>query len=252
MRSDYLILIIAVTLMAANFLGAAFTIRRLRSTEPIGWPNPFKSALHFGAFLETGMAYVIRPIIWRRRRIPEPKQDPLTHLPNRTTFEEYIAANIERAKVSGGSFAVLSIDLKQFKSLNDMFGHQFGDELLCDVAGRMRLAAPDSMFGLAGRVGGNVFAIVSPIGPQPATAESLAHRINTAMLPSFKIAGQLINVGFTIGAAVYPQDGIDAATLLANANSRGKSDLPGSVRFFETSKDQQLSKLRFPQKINKA
>ena len=170
--------------------------------------------------------------------------DPLTDLPNRAAFNECIDATIDLAAMSKESFAVLCIDLDRFKTVNDVFGPSIGDALLKEIAHRMAAACTGAFLA---RVGGDEFTVVSPTGPQPATAEALAEKLAAALDTDIDIEGHALRVGLTIGIAIYPNDGADAATLLANADAalyRAKSDARGSIRFFEMSMDQQLREKR--------
>ena len=86
------------------------------------------------------------------------------------------------------------------------------------------------------RIGGDEFAIVTPTGLQPAAAEALAARLIAAFDSDIDIDGHPLRVGLTIGVGIYPQDGADAMTLVANADAalfRAKSEARGSIRFFE-------------------
>jgi diguanylate cyclase (GGDEF)-like protein/PAS domain S-box-containing protein len=170
--------------------------------------------------------------------------DSLTDLPNRAAFNSCLAATLELAAKSGESFAVLSMDVDRFKAVNDVFGHAIGDELLREVARRMEIACQGSFLA---RVGGDEFIAITPTAPQPATAEALAARINGAFTSDIDIEGHPLRVGLTIGIGVYPQDGADTTTLVANADAalfRAKSEARGSIRFFEMSMDKQLREKR--------
>ena len=170
--------------------------------------------------------------------------DPLTGLPNRTAFNECIAATLEIAKKSGESFALLSIDLDRFKTVNDVFGHAVGDTLLRELAGRLEQACQGAFLA---RVGGDEFAVITPTGPQPATAEALAAKLLAALDTDIDIDGYPQHVGLTVGVGIFPQDGADAVALVANADAalfRAKSEVRGSIRFFELSMDQQLREKR--------
>jgi diguanylate cyclase (GGDEF)-like protein/PAS domain S-box-containing protein len=166
--------------------------------------------------------------------------DPLTDLPNRTAFNECIAATLDLAKGSGESFALLSIDLDRFKTVNDVFGHATGDALLREIAGRIEQACQGAFLA---RVGGDEFHVITPTGPQPATAEALAGKLCAALDTDIDIDGIPLRVRLTVGIAVFPQDGVDVVTLVANADAalfRAKSEARGSIRFFEMSMDKQL------------
>jgi len=112
--------------------------------------------------------------------------DALTDLPNRNSLTSRLTQTFERAKVRGETFAVLSIDLDQFKEANDVFGHIVGDELLCAVARRLEIAA-DGAF--VSRVGGDEFTLISRMGLQPKTAEVLASRVLQAVADPFEVRG---------------------------------------------------------------
>jgi len=191
---------------------------------------------------------VIRDVTERKRheqRIAHmAHHDPLTDLPNRAAFNECIAATIDLAAVSRESFAVLGIDLDRFKAVNDVFGHSVGDALLREVARRLEMACQGAFLA---RIGGDEFTIISPTGSQPAAAEALAARLIAAFDSDIDVAGHALRVGLTIGVGVYPQDGTDVTTLVANADAalfRAKAEARGSIRFFEVSMDKQLREKR--------
>ncbi|HVZ51536.1 MAG TPA: EAL domain-containing protein [Pseudolabrys sp.] len=170
--------------------------------------------------------------------------DPLTELANRVAFNECIAATLERAAAMGESFAVLSMDLDGFKTVNDVFGHTAGDALLRAVAQRMAEASEGAFLA---RVGGDEFALITPTGPQPDGATLLTERLSAALSSEIEIEGHALRIGLTIGVGVFPRDGGDAATLVANADAalfRAKSEARGSIRFFEMSTDRQLREKR--------
>jgi len=159
--------------------------------------------------------------------------DTLTGLPNRTAFNEYFAATLERSATSGEQFAILSVDLDRFKEANDAYGHSVGDALLRQVARRLQEAARGTFLA---RVGGDEFAVVVSAGPQPAAAATLAERLLAAFADEFEIEDQRIQISLTIGGAVYPTDGVDAKTLMVNVDAalyRAKSEMRGVVVFFE-------------------
>ena len=166
--------------------------------------------------------------------------DALTDLPNRNSLNSRLTQTLERAKVRGESFAVLSIDLDHFKEANDVFGHMVGDELLCAVSRRLEIAADDAFVA---RIGGDEFTLLSAMGDQPRTAEVLASRVLQAVADPFEVRGQKIPLGLSIGAAIYPRDGGDTAALLANADAalfRAKADGRLTARFFDPDMDRRL------------
>jgi diguanylate cyclase (GGDEF)-like protein/PAS domain S-box-containing protein len=165
--------------------------------------------------------------------------DALTDLPNRAAFTEHIAATLDKVKGSQ-SFAVLCIDLDRFKEVNDVFGHLIGDGLLREVSRRLRGAAEGAFLA---RLGGDEFTLIAAGGPQPSTAEALAERLLAAVADELDIEGHRMRVGLSIGVAIYPNDGADAATLVSNADAalyRAKAEGRGMIRFFAADMDQQL------------
>ncbi len=191
---------------------------------------------------------VIRDLTERKRheqRIAHmAHHDPLTDLPNRTAFNECIAATLGLAASSGESFALLSFDLDRFKAVNDVFGHSTGDKLLREAAARLEQACQGAFLA---RVGGDEFAVVTATGPQPASAEVIAKKLCAALDTDIDIDGYPLRVGLTVGIAIFPQDGVDTTSLIANADAalfRAKAEMRGSIRFFELSMDNQLREKR--------
>ncbi|HKA73752.1 MAG TPA: EAL domain-containing protein [Xanthobacteraceae bacterium] len=171
--------------------------------------------------------------------------DSLTDLGNRAAFTEQLAAALAQGEKSKQPFGVLCIDLDRFKEINDVFGHAVGDAMLQEVAQRLRTAAGDDAF--VARFGGDEFSVVTAGGPQPATAAALGERLLAAMVHDVDAAGHRLRVGLSIGMAVYPTDGTDAATLLANADAalyRAKEDGRGTIRCFEADMDKRLRERR--------
>jgi diguanylate cyclase (GGDEF)-like protein/PAS domain S-box-containing protein len=172
------------------------------------------------------------------------QHDSLTELPNRAAFNHCIASMIGHASVAGESFALLSLDIDRFKSVNDVYGHDTGDALLREVARRLETACQGAFIA---RLGGDEFAVITPTGVRPAAIEALTERLSAAMDSDIEVNGNALRIGLTIGVGIYPQDGIDAPTLIANTDAalfRAKSEMRGSVRFFEMSMDKQLREKR--------
>jgi diguanylate cyclase (GGDEF)-like protein/PAS domain S-box-containing protein len=170
--------------------------------------------------------------------------DPLTDLPNRAAFSEKLAATLERARESGESFALLCIDLDRFKEVNDVFGHRTGDSLLCDVAKRLRESVGDAFLA---RLGGDEFTIILTDANQPEATAAIADGLLTQFREDIEIDGQHLRIGLSIGAAIYPSDGDNAAALIANADAalyRAKAQGRGTICFFESEMDQRLRERR--------
>jgi diguanylate cyclase (GGDEF)-like protein/PAS domain S-box-containing protein len=166
--------------------------------------------------------------------------DALTDLPNRTALDSYFSRLLEDARLRGGSFAVLCLDLDRFKQINDLFGHSAGDMALREAARRLREAAQGAFLA---RVGGDEFVAIVEQEPLPSSAELLASRLQAALDDDIAVDGHLFELGLSIGIAVYPRDGDDARSLFANADAalyRAKHEGRGALRFFTPAMDQQL------------
>ena len=169
--------------------------------------------------------------------------DVLTDLPNRMAFNEYIAAKFESAAKANEQFAILSVDLDRFKEANDIYGHAIGDALLRAAARRLQAAAQDSFLA---RIGGDEFMFVAS-GPQPETAAALGDRMLEAFGGEFEVEGHHLKLGISVGVAVYPADGTDLKTLIANADAalyRAKTETRGTTRFFEAELSMRLRERR--------
>jgi diguanylate cyclase len=169
--------------------------------------------------------------------------DPLTGLPNRAAFAAQFATVLDRSAAAGSSFAILCIDLDRFKEINDLFGHSAGDLVLREVSDRL-LSAVKGEF--VARLGGDEFTIIVQASEQTPGA-SVAESVLSAMAENLEIDGHRIAVGVSVGVAIYPHDGKDAATLLSNADAalyRAKAEGRGTIRFFAVEMDQQLREKR--------
>lgn len=160
------------------------------------------------------------------------RNDSLTDLPNRGTFVETLATTLDEAFKTGEQFSILCLDLDRFKEVNDSYGHLVGDGLLREVARRLQAAASGTFLA---RVGGDEFTLIVTDGAQPATAETIAKNILAAFNDDFEADGRRLQLGTSIGVAVYPADGADAKTLMANADAalyQAKEEERGSIRIF--------------------
>jgi diguanylate cyclase (GGDEF)-like protein len=170
--------------------------------------------------------------------------DLLTDLPNRAAFTERFDAVLDHAAASGGSFAVLCIDLDRFKEVNDVFDHSVGDGLLREVSRLLGAAAGDAFLA---RLGGDEFTVIVAEGAQPATAERMAEILQAALADDVVVDDHRLHVGLSIGVAIFPTDGNTAAALLANADAalyRAKAEGRGTIRFFEADMDKRLRERR--------
>jgi diguanylate cyclase (GGDEF)-like protein len=145
------------------------------------------------------------------------QHDLLTSLANRALFSEKLDEAARRLQRYGASFTVLMLDLDKFKNVNDTLGHAAGDQLLVEVARRLRSSISDT--DVLARLGGDEFAIIQQKEKvQVEGAIALALRIIGAIERPFDLGGHQVNVGTSIGIAFAPEHGDDAEALLHNAD----------------------------------
>jgi diguanylate cyclase (GGDEF)-like protein/PAS domain S-box-containing protein len=165
--------------------------------------------------------------------------DGLTDLPNRAAFLQALSQMIEACEGTKDEFAVLSVDLDGLKEINDVFGHAMGDKLLIEVARRLQMSTGG---GVVARLSGDEFGLIID-GCQPEAGKALAERIAATLASDFLIDGKSVYTGVTTGISVFPRDGRDGASLLANADAalfRAKAKSRGSISLFEPEMDQQI------------
>jgi diguanylate cyclase (GGDEF)-like protein/PAS domain S-box-containing protein len=158
--------------------------------------------------------------------------DPLTDLPNRAAFNQYLCATLKLAEAKNGRFAILCMDLDGFKGINDIYGHSVGDAVLCQIADRLRTVAEDCFVA---RLGGDEFTVIATYVDQAGLVD-LTKRLRTAFIEDFDVGEHRLPQALSIGVAVYPADGADTKTLMNNADAalyRAKAEGPGSVEFFK-------------------
>ena len=164
--------------------------------------------------------------------------DGLTMLANRVVLQDHLDQAVATCAASGQGLALLYIDLDRFKPINDTHGHAVGDQLLIEVASRMRGMVREE--DLVARMGGDEFAIVQTAVTQPEAAASLAQRLIERMAEPFLFNGMRLAVGLSIGIAVYPSSGVDAAELRRNADValyRAKEAGRNIFQFFDADMD---------------
>jgi len=159
--------------------------------------------------------------------------DPLTDLPNRSTFSEALSAAIAAAYATGNRFAILFVDLDHFKFINDSLGHEAGDTLLKQVAARLRAVMRPN--DVVARLGGDEFVLLCSDPSDMADLEGLAARVLHAAIRPVSLLGQERRVSASIGIAVYPDDGETERALMKSADTAmytAKLDGKNNYRLF--------------------
>ena len=162
--------------------------------------------------------------------------DSLTKLPNRPNFIEHLSEAIVRSRRDPHQTALLFIDLDRFKTINDTLGHDFGDELIKQVAGRIRETIRET--DIVSRLGGDEFTVMLTQMTDEIHASIIAKGILARLSEPFRIFGHEVYSSASIGITVSPGDGDDANTLLKNADMamyEAKEQGRNTFRFF-TSK----------------
>lgn len=172
-------------------------------------------------------------------------RDALTGLPNRAALRVQLVERLAIAKREDRAFAVFYIDLDRFKAVNDTLGHPIGDALLRKVAGRFKGALRPG--DVVARLGGDEFAVIQSDSSQHDAVEALALRLVDLLGRAYAFDGHMINIGASIGVAVFPNDGSEPDTLFKNADLalyRAKAEGRGTYRFFQPDMDEHVRKKR--------
>ena len=171
------------------------------------------------------------------------EHDVLTGLPNRLLLQERLGEALLRSARYGEPGAILCLDLDRFKEVNDSLGHGIGDALLVRCAERLRACVRET--DTVARLGGDEFAILQTGLEQIGDVQRLCERIVATIAEPFLLEGHEIMVTTSIGIALVPTDGRDAARLLQNADIalyRAKAVERGGFCFFETGMDEELQR----------
>jgi diguanylate cyclase (GGDEF)-like protein len=159
--------------------------------------------------------------------------DGLTTLPNRSLFNRLLTQAISQAQRNKKQLAVAFIDLDRFKQINDTLGHEAGDELLKEVASRLKGCLRDS--DIVARLGGDEFVVLLTELSDEKFAATVAQKLLIAIAQPFVLLGQDFRVTASIGISTYPQDGHDEQTLTKNADIamyQAKEDGKNEFQFY--------------------
>jgi diguanylate cyclase (GGDEF)-like protein len=142
--------------------------------------------------------------------------DGLTELPNRSLFSKLLSQSISEAHRYHRQLAVAFLDLDRFKQINDTLGHEAGDQLLREVALRLKQCVRES--DTVARLGGDEFVVLLPELEDGKYAATVAQKILSVIATPFTLIGHEFRVTASIGISTYPQDGLDEQTLTKNAD----------------------------------
>ncbi len=180
--------------------------------------------------------------------------DPLTGLANRRFFMEDLAHTLSMADRHLHQVALVMIDLDRFQTLNDSLGHQFGDELLIRVSERLNNLSEERV--IIGYSGGDEFMVCQQHVETLDDVIYLLGQIKQCFHNEFEVQGQRHGITATMGVAVYPQSGLDADTLLRNADIalyRAKEQGRNTYQFYtEGMQDREVIRLELDRDISQA
>ncbi len=201
--------------------------RRLsRRLEPPGIAEIDKFAHYFNALLKELEVWNETLSNENAELLRRADRDPLTGLGNRIWFERSLKDAISEAQAERSQFVVLFCDCNGFKAINDTYGHETGDAIICLVADRLQLAAreADRVF----RLGGDEFAIVLQTNSADQAMQRVKERVQSVMQAPVTLALKVEHrIGISIGHAVYPDDGLTPRQLVQVADQRMYSEKRG-------------------------
>jgi diguanylate cyclase (GGDEF)-like protein/PAS domain S-box-containing protein len=201
--------------------------------------STFPAEVHVSLFEDGGQEYfqaIIRDLTERedaeRQLRHLATHDTLTGLPNRALLHERLQRMLEDC-AAGRSVAVIFLDLDRFKEVNDSFGHEHGDILLCEVAARLRKVLRPG--DVVARLGGDEFVVAAECGGESSATAIAAKLLEVLTLP-VTVGAQDVVVGASIGISMYPRDAGTRELLFQTADTamyRAKAEGRNRYRFFE-------------------
>ena len=228
----------------SHYLGlqARFAAKNQPSASVVALRNGRFVAINYQPMLDNGWVATHEDITVRQQAEESiafmARHDALTRLPNRVLFRE----RMEQAMAGRGTeFAIICLDLDNFKQVNDTLGHPIGDGLLVGVSNRLSscLRETDTL----ARLGGDEFAIIQVGVQQPEDAASLATRLIAAFRQTFDVGGHRVMAGASIGVTIASGDNLSYETLMRDADIAlylAKIEGRGTVRFFEPEMDARI------------
>jgi diguanylate cyclase (GGDEF)-like protein/PAS domain S-box-containing protein len=180
--------------------------------------------------------------------------DPLTDLPNRLLFRDILSIELAKSRRGKKRFAVLFLDLDRFKYINDTLGHDTGDQLLKEVAERLRrsMRASDTV----SRMGGDEFNILLTEISNAGDIITIAQKVADSFRMPFEISRHVFNMSTSIGISIYPDDGESIEDLFKNADIamyHAKGQGGNSYQFFnETMNIRLMERMRMERWLRQA
>ncbi|CAI6083256.1 putative bifunctional diguanylate cyclase/phosphodiesterase [Cohnella sp. JJ-181] len=166
--------------------------------------------------------------------------DELTGLSNRRFFQELLASRTDpNSAITLRPFTVFFIDLDRFKRVNDLFGHDFGDEVIKQSAAKLRSCLPVN--ATLARMGGDEFTVLIPNLAGQEEIEKTAAAVVQEFVHPFTVGHHTVKLSASVGIARYPEDGRDAGSLIKHADTamyNAKENGSSQYRFYDAERDQ--------------
>ncbi|MEB0041235.1 MULTISPECIES: diguanylate cyclase [unclassified Pseudomonas] len=187
-------------------------------------------------FISTQLAAAIDRKQMEARLQHMAQNDLLTGLPNRGLFHDRLQVVLTRARREQSQFALLYLDLNNFKQVNDTLGHAVGDLLLQEIARRLRCCVRES--DTVARMGGDEFVLLLGNIQRAEDASLVVEKIHRSLDQPLEVDGHVMSARMSIGIALYPENGVDGKQLLKHADEdmyRAKKTLNGASHGLPTS-----------------
>jgi len=195
-------------------------VRMLHKNGDIGWIESMCVPIYDSNNQMTGALGVNRDITDRIKETERLSRlahyDHLTKIPNRYMLLDRVEYLIAKSDRNASVFALLFIDLDKFKTINDTRGHAFGDQVLIETASRLKQFVRNS--DMVARIGGDEFVLLLENTSDRCDLSVKIERIDTTINNELFINGEKVDVGFSVGVAIYPGDGTTTDALLAVAD----------------------------------
>ena len=206
-------------------------VRMLHKNGDIGWIESMCVPIYDSNNQMVGALGVNRDITVRIKEIERLEHlahyDYLTKIPNRYLLLDRLEHLIAQSARNINTFALLYIDLNNFKIINDTKGHAFGDQVLVETAFRLKQAIRSS--DTVARIGGDEFVVLLENISNENDVSLMLEALSTALNKTYILNDETFNVNCSIGVAIYPEDGATSDTLLATADKsmyKGKHKRP--------------------------
>ena len=182
----------------------------------VGATDYLPKPVHF-AVLRQRISRLLRAVRTEKHVRQLAYNDPLTGLPNRTTFTTRLSELLSKVRNGNEMLAILFLDLNRFKLVNDTLGHSVGDLLLKAVADRLQRCVRSG--DMVARLGGDEFTVILDRVKSRDGVVRIAQTICDSLDRPFSFAGQEMFVSTSIGISIYPADGTDIGTLMKHADT---------------------------------